>query len=382
MKNNVAIVCHDSSMSGANKALLDWIRTIKSDDRYKIVIVLPKHSKEFERMCLESGIEVIIGNYAISLRHLSSTSFIEKVKNVIKHIYYLTFNIVSLAMVKRKLEKLNISIIHTNSFATVFGVQLAIKMNIPHIWHIREFMEEDHEISHYFPKKVGRYMEYSNLIFISNSIKEKYEKRSSKLKKLVYDNVEYQEDYTKNRKFFEDDECCILIAGILQNNKGQIEAIKAIQYLNSIQFNMNIKLYICGEGPNKKELQVYVKRRHIKNIIFMGYLKDLVKIRRNMDIGLTCSQKEAFGRVTIEAMYYQNLVIAAKTGGTVEIVKDGENGLLYKKGDYIELANKILYAIENVDKVNQITSNAKMYAINNFNKNIKNKIFDFYDIVY
>lgn len=60
-------------------------------------------------------------------------------------------------------------------------------------------------------------------------------------------------------------------------------------------------------------------------------------------------QKEAFGRVTVEAMGSGVPVIGANSGGTVELIKNKETGLLYCQGDYRDLSEKICQFIENAE---------------------------------
>ena len=50
------------------------------------------------------------------------------------------------------------------------------------------------------------------------------------------------------------------------------------------------------------------------------------------DIGLTCSRNEAFGRTTVEALLMGKPVIGTNTGGTVDLISDGVDGLLYPPG--------------------------------------------------
>lgn len=98
----------------------------------------------------------------------------------------------------------------------------------------------------------------------------------------------------------------------------------------------------------------------------MHYVADLRKLRKQCDIGLTCSKNEAFGRVTIENQLAGLLVIGANTGGTTEIIKDNETGLLYKEGDYMDLADKIEYAIINKNTMRNIANHGKDNAIDQF----------------
>jgi glycosyltransferase involved in cell wall biosynthesis len=44
---------------------------------------------------------------------------------------------------------------------------------------------------------------------------------------------------------------------------------------------------------------------------------------------LMCSEFEGLGRVTVEAMFYGCPVIARKSGGTLEVVRDRENGFFF-----------------------------------------------------
>lgn len=102
------------------------------------------------------------------------------------------------------------------------------------------------------------------------------------------------------------------------------------------------------------------------NIHILHYVSDLRKLRKQCDIGLTCSKNEAFGRVTIENQLAGLLVIGANTGGTTEIIKDNETGLLYKEGDYMDLADKIEYAIINKNTMRNIANHGKDNAIDQF----------------
>ena len=88
----------------------------------------------------------------------------------------------------------------------------------------------------------------------------------------------------------------------------------------------------------------------------------MLEIRKNMDLELVCSRCEAFGRVTIEAMMSMIPVIGANTGGTKELIKQGYNGLLYEKGDFEDLANKIEELYKDRSKIREMGKNAYDYS--------------------
>lgn len=377
---NVAIICHDHCLSGANKSLLDWITT-SDRKKYKIICVIPRKNKQFEEICQKNNIELIIGNYFVTVKHLYKLPIEEKIKNLVKNLLRICINPISFFILKNKLEKRNIKLIHSNSFATTFGVKLAIKMKIPHIWHVREFMEEDHKITHYESKnKIKKYCGYSNAIFISDVIKSKYDELFvNGIKRVIYDKVNFDEKYTKKRKLLEDDKCNILIAGTLSPNKNQIEALKILEELIKRKYN-NIMLYICGIGDNEKYLKNYVSSNKLKDVVkFMGQVENLTDFRKNIDIELVCSKSEALGRVTIEAMYYKNLVIGCNKGCTPYIIDNKKTGFLYECGNYSEAANIIASIINNKTNYIKVIEEAQKEAVKKYyNIDYSKEIFEVY----
>ena len=79
------------------------------------------------------------------------------------------------------------------------------------------------------------------------------------------------------------------------------------------------------------------------HVTFMGHVPNGIQVMQSVDIVLMCSRMEAFGRVTVEAMLAGKPVIGARSGGTTELIHENFNGLLYTPGNYLELAEKILY---------------------------------------
>ena len=106
---------------------------------------------------------------------------------------------------------------------------------------------------------------------------------------------------------------------------------------------------------------------------------DLKKLRKEADIALMCSKSEGLGRVTVESMLSENVVIGASCAGTAEIIKDGVNGYLYESGNVYDLSEKIYNVITHWSEQQKIIKNAKEYAKLNFNiENYAEKICEIY----
>ena len=85
------------------------------------------------------------------------------------------------------------------------------------------------------------------------------------------------------------------------------------------------------------------------------------------------------GRVTVESMLSENVVIGASCAGTAEIIKDGVNGYLYESGNVYDLSEKLYNVITHWSEQQKIIKNAKEYAKLNFNiENYAEKICEIY----
>lgn len=101
-----------------------------------------------------------------------------------------------------------------------------------------------------------------------------------------------------------------------------------------------------------------------RNIFILPYQNDLSKLNKKASYAITCSQNEALGRVTIEAMLAGNVVIGARSGGTVEIIGENEErGFLYELHNSKDLANTMIRAMNCPKEIkNQMIESAQIYA--------------------
>ena len=77
-------------------------------------------------------------------------------------------------------------------------------------------------------------------------------------------------------------------------------------------------------------------------IRFAGSQQAMAEIYALSDVVVSCSAKpESFGRALVEALAMETPVIATAHGGALEIVREGENGLLFAPGDVAALAARL-----------------------------------------
>lgn len=140
----------------------------------------------------------------------------------------------------------------------------------------------------------------------------------------------------------------LLYAGRLRPDKGVETAIEAIAYLVHHRGAEKIHLDFAGSGNDEyvDHLKKLVDKAEVSSYVsFLGRIppEHMPALMNKHDILVVPSLwPEPFARVVLEGMITGMVVLATDTGGTGEIVKDGENGLFFTAGDAVDLAEKII----------------------------------------
>jgi glycosyltransferase involved in cell wall biosynthesis len=153
-------------------------------------------------------------------------------------------------------------------------------------------------------------------------------------------------DFIESKVGRESEDFKIGVFGMLRSQKGQIYAINAVR--NMIHQGINISLHLFGDGPDRKYLEMEVKKLGIESfVIFHGDVSSVLSYMNEMDIVLIPSLFESFGYVALEAMSLKKPVIASNTGGLTELIVNGETGLLVPVAEVESIKSAIVRYMEN-----------------------------------
>ena len=97
------------------------------------------------------------------------------------------------------------------------------------------------------------------------------------------------------------------------------------------------------------------------------------------NVVLMCSNDEAHGRVTVEALKSARPVIGTRSGGTVELISDGVNGFLIEPGSAQELAAALRRFASEPGLLEEMSENARTSMENRFT--IETEVDDFVDVL-
>jgi glycosyltransferase involved in cell wall biosynthesis len=156
------------------------------------------------------------------------------------------------------------------------------------------------------------------------------------------------------------------ILGRLDAGKGQDFIIQTLHHLRQ-QFGRDAGLVIMGEPTRNegdaypRELQALVQRLGLEqHVHFRGFRANPAVFYQAIDVFVLASENETYGMVTLEAMAAGVPVVAAATGGTVELVQHGHTGLLYLHRDVAACARSVRRTLDDPAATRQRVARAQM----------------------
>lgn len=140
----------------------------------------------------------------------------------------------------------------------------------------------------------------------------------------------------------------LIFVGSLTNRKKPMLLAETIYELKKKGIDLN--LTYVGDGPLKKNIKNFIKKNNLqKNITLTGKLEFPYLNILNSDYFILPSESEGISRAALEALYLGIPCLLRDIDGNRELVKDNENGFLFKSDkDFI---SKLLLLI-NLKKKN------------------------------
>ncbi|NJM21066.1 MAG: glycosyltransferase family 4 protein [Richelia sp. SM1_7_0] len=126
---------------------------------------------------------------------------------------------------------------------------------------------------------------------------------------------------------------------------------------------------LFGEQDYVKQLHQQIDELQLQNRVkFLGFRHDIPQLMAACDlVAHTSTAPEPFGRVIVEAMLSGTPVVAAASGGAIELVQSGINGFLSTPGNPQELTKVINSCIQDKQKTAAIAETARNTASQRFN---------------
>jgi len=129
---------------------------------------------------------------------------------------------------------------------------------------------------------------------------------------------------------------------------GRLSAVKGVDTLlrawkNVHQVYPNARLLLLGDGPESTALQVLADELDLgQTLTFCGAQPDVLPYFQAADLFALPSVSEGLSNALLEAMSAGLPCIVSNIGGNVDLIVDGENGLLFEAGNTEQLTDALL----------------------------------------
>ncbi len=159
---------------------------------------------------------------------------------------------------------------------------------------------------------------------------------------LCYNGVDTSEFYTDASARLPEFADCLVIGAVCVLRAEKNLTLLQEAFANVRHLAANPRLLLVGSGPELEKLKANARRLNIDaQSVFHPATPSVAAFLRSLDIFVSCSYSEAFSNAILEAMACGVCVVGSRVGGTPELIKDGERGLLFVSNDVGDLADKL-----------------------------------------
>ncbi|PYN83147.1 MAG: glycogen synthase [Candidatus Rokuibacteriota bacterium] len=142
----------------------------------------------------------------------------------------------------------------------------------------------------------------------------------------------------------------VLFVGRITDQKGIFHLLEAAPKLPP-----GVQVVLCASAPDTPEIEARLKRAvpEHPNVVWIGEMvpvHEVVQLYSHAAVFACPSVYEPFGLINLEAMACETPVVASAVGGILEVVEDGDTGLLVEPGRPEALAAAIRLLLEDPER--------------------------------
>lgn len=361
-------------MYGSDRVLLQIIQGL---DRSILepVVILPLDIQ------YNGELSSALSNVGVETHHIKMGVLRRRYLHPLRIVKYIWFSLLGIYHIYMIARRHNAKLIHSNTSAIVGGAVAARLLQIPHLWHIHEILDQPAWLSRMIYSLV---LGASTVVVaISGAVERQIRHRAFNSAKypniiVVWNGVDCDRftpltDGVKIRAALSvgDDEILFGLVGRISHWKGQELFLDALAI--AIKHNPKLKAAIigsavAGEEWREAQLRQQVRENKLDSVVrFMPFSDNAPKIMCALDcLVLPSLLPEPFGLVLLEAMASGRPVIAAAHGGPLEIVIANSTGLLFSPGNTQALAAALERIAQDYNGRITMGKNARQRAVDTF----------------
>jgi len=371
-KKNILLLHSSNDLYGASKIFLQLIDLLKSKN-FNVHVVLPEKGK----------LDDFLNKKDITVSYRELGVLRKKYLNLLGFINRLVTNIKAIKFLSNYINNRSIDLVYTNTSTILCGGIAAKKNGIPSLFHIHE-IPTGNKFYEFFSGKIINKIS-SKVLAVSNCVKKHWLKNINENKiERVYNGIEYKKIDSIIKLEKDQGDFVITSVARLIPYKGHMYLIEIAKEL--IKKSTKFKFIIVGDtlpsySSYEKSMKQKVKDLGLENKIkFLGFREDVSSILKQSDLFLhPAIAPDPLPTVLFESLHNNLPTAATNLGGAIEILDNGNNGLLIPYNDHKKAANLINEYCANIKLQKKHLENCKKnfkinFSSESFNKNILKEV--------
>ncbi|BCM88573.1 N-acetyl-alpha-D-glucosaminyl L-malate synthase [Abditibacteriota bacterium] len=360
-------ISHSQKLGGAERSLLEATRGLVEKGHH-VHVLLPSPGELVETLNASGALTRVIP-YAWWV-HEGALPLSRG-----RQMHKLASHLRAVLRIRAFLRRTHPDIVVTNTLTICAGAIAARSLGLPHCWYIHEFGEEDHGL--FFDVGRARALRIINylsraILVNSQSLFDHFAQflptDKLRLARYAVDTSGLEARVAATEAVRPEGPLKLILMGQIAPGKRQKDALRALALL--VERKMDVHLTLVGsehDAAYSALLRQMVDELNLgSRVEFVAFSPHPLDYLAAADVVLMCSRREAFGRVTVEAMKLGKPVIGANNAGTTELIQDGVNGFLYPCGDAHALATKIEIFERERHLIGEMGYNAQEWALQTF----------------
>jgi glycosyltransferase involved in cell wall biosynthesis len=371
-KKRLLLLHSSNDLYGASKIFLQLIDLLTKND-FDIHIIIPEKGM-LDDFLIKKDIKIV---------YLELGVLRKKYLNPLGLISRLVANVKAIAFLSNYIKDHSIDLVYTNTSTILSGGIAAKKNGIPSLFHIHE-IPTGNKLYEFFSGKIINCCS-SKILTVSNSVKKHWLKYidDKKIERIYNGIIISKTDSLVELERDQDDFVITTVARIIPY-KGHGYLIDIANEL--IKKSTKFKFLIVGDtlpsyASYKKSVKQKVNDLGLEDQIkFLGFREDVSSILKQSNLFIhPAIAPDPLPTVLFESLYNDLPSVATNLGGAIEILDNGNNGLLIPYNDPKKAADLINEYCTNTKLQKKHLENSKKnfkinFSTESFNKNILKEV--------
>jgi len=371
-KKRLLLLHSSNDLYGASKIFLQLIDLLTKND-FDIHIIIPE----------KGMLDDFLIKKDIKIEYLELGVLRKKYLNPLGLINRLVANVKAIAFLSNYIKDHSIDLVYTNTSTILCGGIAAKRTGVPSLFHVHEIPTGNKLYEFFSGKIINRYS--SKILTVSNSVKKHWLKYIDDKKiERIYNGIIFSKTDSLIKLEIDQDDFVITSVARIIPYKGHGYLIDVANEL--IKKSTKFKFLIVGDTLSsyvsyEKSVKQKVKDLRLEHQIkFLGFREDVSSILKQSDLFIhPAIAPDPLPTVLFESLHNDLPTVATNLGGAIEILDNGNNGLLIPYNDPKKAADLINeYCANTKLQKKHLENSKKNFKINfspeSFNKNILKEV--------